>query len=69
MSVNPCIVNTLGMTDEEVDYNIEVGLWERCPYCKCVFVWLKLPDENIRDYNDTIQQYYICPECGYKVNF
>lgn len=77
---HPCIINTMGMSDSEIESNIKLGNWERCEYCKTVFDWGMLPDENvIKDRQpsefqgatvyETIIMGYVCPECGYKVSF
>lgn len=76
----PAIVNTLGLDDSEIERNIKLGNWERCEYCKCVFDWEMLPDENVlretqsHPYGSTvaIETYvtgFVCPECGYKTTF
>jgi ssDNA-binding Zn-finger/Zn-ribbon topoisomerase 1 len=74
---NPCVVNTAGMSDEEVESHLESEEWERCDYCKCIFVWDKLPDENVKyDHQpsemggatvyERVPLSYTCPECGYR---
>jgi hypothetical protein len=77
---NPCVIDTLGISDEEIAAKMKAGTWERCEYCKCVFEWERLPDENVLTSREThefwgapcyetIVDGYICPECGYKTTF
>ena len=79
-NTNPCVVNTLGMEQEKIDYELKMGTWEMCEYCKCIFIWDKLPDENVltaKEHHEfwgapcyeTIVVGYLCPECGYKTEF
>jgi hypothetical protein len=79
-NTNPCVVNTIGMTDDEVNERIKAGTWEICEYCKCVFIWEKLPDEKVLTSKEphefwgdpcyeSIVEGFICPECGYKTDF
>jgi hypothetical protein len=75
MTKEPCIVNTLGLTDDEVNQKIKMGSWGRCAFCKCVFEWDKFPDEklvtNYERIGDIMEETvvgYNCPECGYKNN-
>ena len=79
-NLRPCVVDTLGMEDSHIAEQMRLGNWERCEYCKCVFIWNMLPEENVMFGHEkhefwgapcyeTIVEGFICPECGYKTTF
>jgi DNA-directed RNA polymerase subunit RPC12/RpoP len=65
---NPCVINTMGMDDDEIKRRIRLGDWGQCSYCKCIFDWGEIPNENVRAItvdDDVVGQEIRCPECGY----